>query len=278
MDKRPIGVFDSGLGGLTAVKALRRLLPGEDIVYFGDTGRVPYGPRGRAVIARYAAEDAAFLLRHDVKAVLCACGTVSSVAGAALAERMPCPFFTVVEPAARAACAATRNGKIGAVGTKATIGSGSFARAIERIAPGCTVFSRACPLFVPLVEAGHLSGDPLTALAVEEYLAPVAGAGVDTLILGCTHYPILAPAIAAFMGKQVTLIDSGAAAAAQTAEILAAENLLSGCAEGGKTAYFVTDAPDDFAATAGIFLGEDLHGEVIQIDISQLETPAAGAI
>src|SRR5699024_8433229 len=151
MDKRPIGVFDSGLGGLTAVRELRAVLPGEDIVYFGDTGRVPYGSRGEEGITRYAREDAAYLLEQGVRAVICACGTVSSVAGEALAAAMDCPFVEVVTPAARAACAATRNRRIGVIATAATIRSGKFPAAVARFLPEAEVFPKACPLFVPLV-------------------------------------------------------------------------------------------------------------------------------
>ena len=191
MDTRPIGVFDSGLGGLTAVRQLRRVLPGEDIIYFGDTGRVPYGSRGREIIRKYAKQDMNFLIRHDVKAVLAACGTVSSVARD-IGDALPVPYFDVLRPTARAAVEQTKNGKIGIIGTAATIASGSYRKEIERLAPKTEVFEQACPLFVPLVENAFVSpDDPIPRLTAERYLTPIREAGVDTLILGCTHYPIV---------------------------------------------------------------------------------------
>lgn len=272
MDPRPIGIFDSGLGGLTAAKALRRLLPGEDLVYFGDTGRVPYGTRGREVITRYARQDAAFLLRRGVKAMVCACGTVSSVAGESLAQAVPCPFFMVVDPAVDAAVRATRNGRIGVIGTGATIKSGKFQEAIRRRMPGAQVTAAACTLFVPLVESGHVAPeDPLTTLAAEEYLAPLAQAGVDTLILGCTHYPIIAPIIHRYFDGRVTLIDSGQTAAQEVAKTLRERGMLSGREAGGSCAYYLTDDPEGFSQVAGIFLGETVRDRAVQVEIGDLE-------
>lgn len=191
MDNRPIGVFDSGLGGLTAMRELIRTLPNESILYFGDTGRVPYGSRGREIIRKYAKQDMNFLIRHDVKAVLAACGTVSSVARD-IGDALPVPYFDVLRPTARAAVEQTKNGKIGIIGTAATIASGSYRKEIERLAPKTEVFEQACPLFVPLVENAFVSpDDPIPRLTAERYLTPIREAGVDTLILGCTHYPII---------------------------------------------------------------------------------------
>ena len=271
MDPRPIGVFDSGLGGLTALRELHALLPGEELVYFGDTGRVPYGSRGEAVITRYAREDAAFLLARGVKAVVCACGTVSSVAGELLARETACPFIEVVGPTAKAAAKATRNGKIGVIATAATTGSGKFPAALLAIDPKLQIKSLACPLFVPLVENGHIApGDPLAVPAVEHYLRPFREAGIDTLILGCTHYPLLAPLIRDFLGDGVTLINSGREAALTARELLDGKGLLSPRETGGERRYFVTDAAGSFSAMAEVFLGEPVR-DVTPVDISGLE-------
>lgn len=272
MDKRPIGVFDSGLGGLTTVKELRHLLPGEDIVYFGDTGRVPYGSRGREVITRFARQDVGFLLEHEVKAVVCACGTVSSVAGAQLKETLEVPFFMVVEPASDAAVAATKNRRIGVIGTNATIGSGKFQEALTARLPGAEVFAAPCPLLVPLVENGHIApGDPITTLVVKQYLDPLWAENIDTLILGCTHYPILKPVIDRFFGGAVTLIDSGQQAAMAVARYLEQQELLADRDIGGSCRYYVTDDPEGFSAVAGIFLGTQVRDSAVQVDLSRLE-------
>ena len=187
MDTRPIGVFDSGLGGLTAVRQLRRLLPGEDIVYFGDTGRVPYGSRGHDVIVRYAQQDIRFLLSQNVKFIMAACGTVSSTYPSAEAAQLPVPYTGVIGAAARAAAAATKNKRIGVIGTAATIRSGSYATQLKDLVPGVQIFARACPLFVPLVENGYVNGDKVTQLMIEENLTPERDYSIDTLIIGCTH-------------------------------------------------------------------------------------------
>ena len=197
-NNRPIGVFDSGLGGLTVVKELNRLLPDEDIVYFGDTGRVPYGNRSRETIRRYAKEDEAFLLKQDVKVIIAACGTVSSVA-ADISETLPIPFFEVVSHASKAAVKASKNGKIGVIGTAATIKSGKHREYILKENPNATVVCQSCPLFVPLVEEGWYSAeDGVVIETVRRYLEPMLDAEIDTLILGCTHYPLLTEAISEF--------------------------------------------------------------------------------
>ena len=228
MDTRPIGVFDSGLGGLTAVRQLRRVLPGEDIIYFGDTGRVPYGSRGREIIRQYARQDIRFLLSHDVKFIIAACGTVSSTYPPEEAARLPVPFTGVVGATARAAVDATRNGKVGIIGTAATVRSGSYAAVIKDMKPETEIVARACPMFVPLVENGYVNdGNPVTKLIIAEYLQEVKDAGVDTLILGCTHYPLLKKMIGDFMGSDVTLIAAGimVSEALAAAEQLAVEGI-----------------------------------------------------
>ena len=269
MDQRPIGVFDSGMGGLTALRVLRRILPGEDLIYFGDTGRVPYGSRGRDTILRYARQDVAFLRSFDLKAVVVACGTVSANALAELTVENDLPFFGVVTPAARAAVERTRNGAIGLIGTAASIRSGAYEREIGALDPGARVFAAPCPLFVPLVENGRFRAeDPVVNLVAEEYLAPLREAGVDTLVLGCTHYPLLAEAIGKVMGPEVALVDSGATCADQAARSLAEQGLLAQ-REQGSCRFFVSDSTEDFARLASIFLGGGVDGPVERVEIQK---------
>lgn len=266
MDNRPIGVFDSGLGGLTAVKELETVLPGESLVYFGDTGRVPYGSRSREVVRRYARQDMSFLLAHNVKAVLAACGTVSATA-ADIGARLPVPYFDVVGPTVRAAVRASRSRRIGVLGTSATIHSGSYIQAIQQIDPTVKVFPQACPLFVPLTENGFISpDDELVKIVVERYLAPVREAGVDTLILGCTHYPLLAEAISRAMGPGVELINSGKEAAQALAAALGDMDGLCAPGQDRSAEFYVTDAPENFSTVAELFLGHSVEG--IRVDIT----------
>ncbi len=269
LDQKPIGVFDSGLGGLTTVRELMRLLPGEDIVYFGDTGRVPYGSRSKETIRKYARQDVAFLRTFDLKAIVIACGTVSTTALDLLAAENPIPVMGVVEPAARAAARATRSDAIGLIGTQATIRSGAYERYISALHPGARILSKACPLFVPLVENGRFHrGDIVIETVVEEYLSPMKEAGVDTLVLGCTHYPLLEEVISAYMGPDVKLINAGAEGAREVARKLEAQDALAQ-REQGSSRYFVSDSVEDFARLASIFLRQDVTGEVAQVDIGQ---------
>ena len=270
MDRRPIGVFDSGLGGLTALRELRRILPREDLVYFGDTGRVPYGTKGRETILRYARQDVAFLRSFDPKAIVVACGTVSANALSELTAENELPIFGVVVSAARAAVAATKNKRVGLIGTSASIRSGAYEREIARLDAAVEVTARACPLFVPLVENGRFHpGDKVAELVVEEYLTPIREAGVDTLVLGCTHYPLLARTIGAFMGPGVTLIDTGAVCADYAARALEEKDLLAGADQEGGYRCFVSDAPEDFTRLASIFLSEPLTGSVERVEIEK---------
>lgn len=270
MDTRPIGVFDSGLGGLTAVRELIRLLPGEDIVYFGDTGRVPYGGRSRDTIIKYARQDVAFLRTFDLKAVVIACGTVSTTALETLERENPIPVLGVVGPAVREAVQATHNRKIGLIGTQATIRTKAYEREIAALLPDAQVTALACPLLVPLVENGRFCpGDSVVESVVAEYLAPIKAAGVDTLVLGCTHYPLLAEVIGAFMGPRVSLVNSGAACARRVARLLDEDGALSGQPSGGLHRYFVSDRVEGFSDLATTFLGEDVHGGVEQVDITK---------
>lgn len=262
MNNNPIGVFDSGLGGLTAVQELQKLLPNENIVYFGDTARLPYGTRSRETIKRYTAEAVEFMESHRVKMIIAACGTVSSVIGI-----KPYPsdtlFTGVLMPAAQAACGATRSGKIGVIGTQATIRSGSFGKAIRSIRPDTFVAGSPCPLFVPLVENGFLGMDnKVTRLVAEQYLAPVKAENIDTLILGCTHYPLLSDVIGDIMGPDVTLISPGAEAARYASALLTEQELLSDSSEVGELHCFLTDSVELFEENARILMGPDFLAQV----------------
>jgi len=268
-DNRPIGVFDSGLGGLTATKAFMQSLPGEDICYLGDTGRVPYGSRSRETIEKYAQEDMAFLESLDIKAIVVACGTVSAVALNALRQNYQIPIYGVLEPAVEAALRATQSGRIGILGTEATIKSGAYEALLRESRADLEIISRACPLFVPLVENGRVHpGDLVIEIIVAEYLAPLKEAGVDTVILGCTHYPLLEDVIGQFMGDGVTLISSGGAVAVQVAKDLAAAGLLSEKQAQGIHRYYVTDSVSGFTKLASLFLQQDVSGEVTQVSLT----------
>ena len=264
MDNRPIGIFDSGLGGLTAVKEILSILPQEDIVYFGDTGRVPYGTRSKETIMKYAKQDMAFLQSKNVKMIIAACGTVSSIVGdQPFVTDMP--FTGVVLPAARTACEVTRNGRIGIIGTPATIRSGSYEKAIQKLHPEMTAFGQACPLFVHLVENGYTDfHNPVTRLVAEEYLEPVRKAGVDTLILGCTHYPVIRDIIADYMGPDVQLISSGAEAAKYARRCLEEQDLLTDRQTAGENTYYVSDSTEMFIENAGHFLHRNVVGKVFR--------------
>lgn len=264
MDNRPIGVFDSGLGGLSVIKELNRVMSEENIIYFGDTGRVPYGTRSADTIVKYARQDERFLLSHDVKLIIAACGTVSSVAPFT-AKELPVPFIEVVTPASMAAVAATKNGKIGVLGTSATVNSGSYKNKILGFDSSVTVVQNACPLFVQLVEAGWIArDDEVTVATAKRYLKPLIEADVDTVILGCTHFPAIKDIIGDIMGDKVTLINSGEQAAKAAAKYLNDHDL---CGNGGKRRYFVSDRAESFASIAGILLGSNIESDVEMINI-----------
>lgn len=269
MDNRPIGVFDSGLGGLSTAKELMNILPNESVEYLGDTGRVPYGSRSREIINLYARQDEEFLLSKNVKMIIAACGTVSSVA-ADTGNDLPVPFLGVVNPAARAAAKATKTGKIGVTGTSATIKSRSYEKALHEINPDFEIVSVECPLFVPIVEEGCIDpNDELAYIAAKRYLTKIREFGVDTLILGCTHFPLLSGTISRIMGSDVTLISAGRAAALECAKMLEQSDALN---DGGtaKTAkFYVTDRPDGFYKTADLFFSGKFNGEVSQVEIGK---------
>lgn len=269
MDNRPIGVLDSGMGGLTAVRELLKVLPGEDIVYFGDTGRVPYGTRSAEIVTRYAMQDINFLLSRQVKMVIAACGTVTTTLPTEMTDRFHFPYTGVLYPTVQAAAKASRSRRIGVIATATTIRTGAYERELHRLDPEIRVFSKACPMFVPLVENGYVDrGNPVTRLIAEEYLLPLKEQDIDTLILGCTHYPVLAPVIGEIMGDRVTLVDSGKAAADYAKKLLTEQGLLAERASGGTCSYFVSDAPNDFAGNASRFLGGSFGGEVTKVEIT----------
>lgn len=264
MDNRPIGVFDSGLGGLTVVRELRRLMPQETIVYFGDTGRVPYGSRSPEIIKRYAAQDCRLLLDSDVKYIIAACGTVSSVAADVL-EGLPVPAMGVVEATAEQALKATENGRIGALGTSVTVRSGSFETALKAHRADVQVFAQACPVLVTLVESGWIGEDnAATEAVVRQYLEPLMKQDIDTLILGCTHFPLLSPIFAKVLGDRVTLISSGEATAKRCAQVLTEKDMLAS-GEGG-CRFTVSDQPYNFRKVAEMFLGQTVQDDVRQVN------------
>jgi glutamate racemase len=244
-DARPIGVFDSGIGGLTVVKAVRDLLPNESISYLGDTARVPYGPKSPDTVQRYAIELADILIKQDAKALVVACNTVSSVALPALMKNFPVPVIGVIEPGAHAALAASRNRRIGVIGTRATIRSGAYEKALRAADPSVKVTSQACPLLVPLIEEGLLN-DEVTERMILRYLEPLLADEIDTLVLGCTHYPLLTGAMARVLRRQIMIVDSAQNCARAVEDLLARESLRAAPLNPGKLHVALTDAADSF--------------------------------
>jgi glutamate racemase len=249
-DARPIGIFDSGIGGLTVLAALRALLPDERFLYLGDTARLPYGTKSVDTVVRYARRAAAYLAEHDIKLLVVACNTASAAALEPLAGSTPVPVIGVVLPGARAAAAAT-GGSVGVIGTESTIASRAYERALHAIDPALVVHAQACPLFVPLAEEGWFDHE-VTRSVARIYLEPLGRRGIDTLILGCTHYPLLRGAIAAAVGGGVRLVDSAAATAAEVAAAVARDGLAG---SGGGVHLLVTDAAARFTRLAGSILG-----------------------
>lgn len=270
MDNRPIGVFDSGMGGLTAMRQLLQVLPRENIYYFGDTGRVPYGNRSKETLIKYARQDVAFLRQFNPKAIVVACGTVSTTALALLQEENDIPILGVVEPAAEMAVRVSKDGRIGIIGTSASIRSGAYGAAILRRNPEAVLMSRACPLLVPLVEEGRVhKSDTVTAELVHEYLAPMKAAGIDTLVLGCTHFPLLSELIAEEMGPDVVLVDTGKQCAEAIAALLREQDALTDRTTEGERRYFASDSPTDFVAQAESFLGSPIRGGAEYVEIER---------
>jgi glutamate racemase len=255
-------VFDSGVGGLTVVSALRRSLPAESILYLGDTARLPYGTKSPATVWRYTERNIGFLLARGVKAVVVACNTASALALPDLA--LPVPAWGVIEPGVEAACRVSA-GRVGVIATEATIASGAYATALRRLRPDLAVVSQACPLFVPLVEEGW-HDDPVTEQVAARYLAPVQAAGIDTLVLGCTHYPLLRPLLARAVGRGVALVDSAASTASTVAAGLARAGLAESPANRPEHHFCVTDAAERFARIARRILGDgDPSLELVEV-------------
>ena len=267
MDARPIGIFDSGLGGLTTVKKLTELMPEESIIYLGDTARIPYGSRSRDTIIKYARQDAAFLMQFDIKAMVIACNTVCSSASVSevMAGSREIPVYEVVSAPARAAAQKTKNGIIGVIGTKATIRSGAYEIALKSFNPDLNVITAACPLFVPLIEDGAISwDDDITFRIAEIYLSPLRASGADTLLLGCTHYPLIRQVISGVMGAEVSLIDSGEETAKLVSADLSEKSMLSPGGQPPEIKFYVTDSILGFEELASGFLGSDIRGMVGQ--------------
>ncbi len=253
---RPIGIFDSGFGGLTVAREIIRGLPGENIVYFGDTARVPYGSKSRKTVTRFSIENTEFLLRFNAKLVVVACNTASSLSLAALKKRFRVPIIGVIKPGARKALSATKNGRIGVIGTRATIASRAYEKEIKRRNGKAVCFSKSCPLFVPLVEEEWLN-DTVTRIVAKKYLASLVRQNIDTLILGCTHYPLLKSVIGEVAGRKVSLVDSAKAVAEEVKGLLKEKGLLR---PGGRPVYkfFVSDEPMNFKAIGEKFLGRKI--------------------
>jgi glutamate racemase len=254
---RPIGVFDSGVGGLTVAKELFRQLPNEDIIYFGDTARVPYGIKSRETVIRFSIENILFLLKQDVKLICVACNTVSSVALPEIKNHFRVPLVGVITPAVREAVYATQNKRVGVIGTKGTVNSRTYENEIRQLDPEVNVTAVACPLFVPLVEEGWTKGNVVVDI-VRKYLEPLKKSRVDTVILGCTHYPLLKPVIEEVMGGGVALIDSAKQVAIEVKKILSGENMLNNKNYRGKHKFYVSDNPEWFSSLAKRFLGESV--------------------
>jgi len=267
-DKRPIGVFDSGIGGLTVVREIFKRLPNEKVIYFGDTARVPYGTKSPKVVEKYALQDIFFLLEKNVKLLVAACHTVSAVALENLAQTFHFPILGVVDPGVKAAIAATKNGRVGVIGTKATVNSQTYERKLKVKQPDIYVVTQACPLFVPLAEEGWLD-TKVTRETAHIYLDPVKKENVDTLILGCTHYPLLKPIIKEIMGDKVTVIDSAEESAKLVAYRLRLFEKENPTDEKVEHHFFVSDIPHQFREVGERFLGEDLES-VTQVDLESL--------
>lgn len=265
MNEYAIGVFDSGCGGLTAVAAIRELMPNENIIYLGDTARIPYGTKSNQTIVRYAQDDIEFLTKHNVKMIIVACGTVSAVMMSDPIYDGDLPFTGVLLPTVKAAAKATKNGRIGVIGTPTTIKSQSYTKILHDIDPSLTVTAQGCPLFVPLVENGYTNkGNKVATLVAEEYLSVMKENKVDTLILGCTHYPLLKDIIRDIMGDDVTLISSGEQAGIYARQLLEENNLLNKSGKAGRLELYCTDSVELFSENVESFLGHNTNAIISQ--------------
>ncbi len=262
---KPIGVFDSGIGGLTVLKEIIREIPHEHTIYLGDTARVPYGIRSAETVIRYAFENTQFLFSKDIKLLVVACNTASSVSLEAVMQQTSIPVIGVIEPGAKAAVEVTQSGKVSVIGTEATVHSGAYARAIRQRDARIEVTSLACPLFVPLVEEGWIDG-PIVKMIVEKYLSDINTGGIDTVVLGCTHYPLLKGVIADVMGDGVRLIDSAVETSREVSRVLRTLGLERAQDAGARREFYVTDSPERFSKVGEAFIGQKMeHIEKIMI-------------
>ena len=281
MDARPIGVFDSGLGGLTAVHSLWKILPEENLIYFGDTARVPYGGRSKETILKYARQDVRFLRSFDLKAILIACGTVTTTSLDTLQAENDLPIVGVVEPTCRRALLVTKTKKVGMIATLASVRSGAYEATLRRLDPTVEVICKPCPLFVPLVENGRFRrGDIVIETVAREYLEPLKDTGIDTLILGCTHYPLLTDIIGDIMGPGVTLVSAGEESAFELKRMLKADGLRADESRQGESEFYVSDRAEDFDNIASAFLHENLRHTPRRIAIHNysIEEAAGSAV
>ncbi len=260
-----IGVFDSGVGGLTVLKEIVRALPGEDCIYLGDTARIPYGNKSKDTVTKFALKNTEFLVSLGIKFLVVACNTAASAGMDAVRDQYDIPTIGVISPEARRAAAVTKNKTVGVIGTRATIGSGAYERAIHGYDPDITVLTRPCPLFVPLAEEGWFE-DEITLQVAERYLMDLSDKGMDTLVLGCTHYPLLRKVIAEAVGYDVTLVDSAIPIAREVRETLDSKGLLQGDGRKRKLTFYVTDDPKSFRRVGEAFLGFPLD-DVQHVDI-----------
>jgi len=267
LQTKPIGIFDSGVGGLTVVAEIFKMLPGESIVYFGDVGRYPYGGRSKETIIEFARQDVRFLMEHQVKFIIVACNSASAVALETIQKESDIDILGVIEPGAKAAVDNTKNNRVGIIGTKATIGSDRYARAIQRRREDTKVFSLACPLFVPLAEEGYIDKKAAYYIA-DDYLKSLIDLDIDTLVLGCTHYPLLRDVIQRTMGENVKLIDSAEETARELAAILSLKNLLRPSGGEVEHKFYVSDVPDKFSQIAERFLGRRIDN-ITRVDITR---------
>lgn len=267
----PIGIFDSGLGGLTVLREVRKQLPRESVVYLGDTARVPYGPKSAETVTHFALEAALFLLRQGVKVLVVACNTSSAMALETLRTTLRVPVVGVIEPGVRAAVRAARSGRIGVIGTVGTISSHVYEREIRRALPRVEIHAVACPLFVPLVEEGW-SGHAVTRMVAEEYLRGLRDAGVDTLVLGCTHYPVLKPVIHQVMGPGVRLVDSAEEVASDVGRVLSEADLARKSSAPAETRFYATDVPERMALEGERIWGTPIP-EVLRVEVDELAAP-----
>ncbi len=263
----PIAIFDSGVGGLTVAREVNRALPHEEIIYLGDTARVPYGSKSAATVKRFAGECVEFLLHFRPKLVIIACNTASATALDSLDEMVDVPLWGVIDPGARAALGASTSRRIGVIGTRATVKSGAYARAVAALDKSATVFSRACPLFVPLVEEGRTEG-PIVKAVAQEYLSPLLEQEIDTLVLGCTHYPVMKPVLADVAGAAVTLIDSAETTATAARQVLSARGEERAGDASPKPRFFVTDVIEDFERV-GRNIWPDMAGSTERVEIGR---------